>query len=297
MNNYLIFRTDRIGDFLLSLILINSIKRNDDKSYITIVSSKKNYDYIKSFTIVDRVVLLENKLLSKIKLLNKLRFEYYDFVIIHDLKKRSYLISLFLKYKFKIKQNMQSDQPYIEAIKDILLKLKFNFLISDLNTLENRNFISSKSIDNDFILFHFDEKWIFKDYISSYSNIEPSLEEFNAFINLLLASTDKDIVITTGINCPKILGDFSKYNFNNRVKIYKKLNFFDLEFIVSKCKVLISCHGFVSHIAAAHNIKQIDVLEEKKLSFYFKWTKHFRNYYLVYRKNFSQLSNEICELL
>ena len=297
MNYYLIFRTDRIGDFLLSLILINSIKRNDDKSYITVVSSKNNYAYIKSFNIVDRVILLENNLFSKIKLLNKLRSTYYNFVIIHDLKKRSSIISLFLRYKFKIKPNKQSDKPYIEVIKDILIKLNFNFLISDLDTLQNRDLISSKNIDDDFILFHFDEKWIFKNYISSYSDIEPSLDEFIVFINLLLTSTDKNIVITTGINCPKTLEDFSKYNVNCRIKIYKKLNFFDLEFIVSKCKVLISCHGFVSHIAAAHNIKQIDILEEKKLSFYIKWTKHFRNYFQLYRKNFLKLSNEICELL
>ena len=53
MNRYLIFRTDRIGDFLISAILIKSIKLNDPKSNITIVASKKNYDYIKSFNFVD----------------------------------------------------------------------------------------------------------------------------------------------------------------------------------------------------------------------------------------------------
>ena len=41
MNNYLFFRTDRIGDFLVSAILLNSIKRNDEKSHITIVCSKE----------------------------------------------------------------------------------------------------------------------------------------------------------------------------------------------------------------------------------------------------------------
>ena len=48
MSNYLFFRTDRIGDFLVSAILINSIKRNDLNSNITVVSSKKNHLYIKS---------------------------------------------------------------------------------------------------------------------------------------------------------------------------------------------------------------------------------------------------------
>ena len=46
MNKYLFFRTDRIGDFLLSAVLLRSIKRNDKSSHITIVASEKNYDYI-----------------------------------------------------------------------------------------------------------------------------------------------------------------------------------------------------------------------------------------------------------
>ena len=48
MNNYLFFRTDRIGDFLVSAILIKSIKRNDKNSFIKLVASKKNYFFIKS---------------------------------------------------------------------------------------------------------------------------------------------------------------------------------------------------------------------------------------------------------
>ena len=42
MNNYLIFRTDRIGDFFISSILIKSIKENDPKANIIIIASDKN---------------------------------------------------------------------------------------------------------------------------------------------------------------------------------------------------------------------------------------------------------------
>ncbi len=73
MNKYLIFRTDRIGDFLVSAILIKSIKRNDKKSYITVISSEKNYDYIKTFKFVDEVILLKNTFLQKVKLILKLK--------------------------------------------------------------------------------------------------------------------------------------------------------------------------------------------------------------------------------
>ena len=39
--NYLFFRTDRIGDFLVSAILMKSIKRNDQNSYLTVVLREK----------------------------------------------------------------------------------------------------------------------------------------------------------------------------------------------------------------------------------------------------------------
>ena len=45
--NYLIFRTDRIGDFLMTSSLLSAIKRNDDNSKIFIVASKKMRFYKK----------------------------------------------------------------------------------------------------------------------------------------------------------------------------------------------------------------------------------------------------------
>ena len=57
MNKYLIFRTDRIGDYLLTAILIASIKENDPAANITIIASKKNYDYICSHNLSDEVFL------------------------------------------------------------------------------------------------------------------------------------------------------------------------------------------------------------------------------------------------
>ena len=53
MNKYLFTRTDRIGDFLLSVILFKAIKRNDKMSHITVIASTKNFDYIKKNDFVD----------------------------------------------------------------------------------------------------------------------------------------------------------------------------------------------------------------------------------------------------
>ena len=66
MNKYIFFRTDRIGDFLLSSILLKSIKRNDKRSHITVVASEKNYDYIKNISFVDKTILYPNSIINKI---------------------------------------------------------------------------------------------------------------------------------------------------------------------------------------------------------------------------------------
>ena len=72
MNNYLIFRTDRIGDFFISSILIRSIIKNDPKANIIIVASDKNYSYIKQCDYVNQVYLLKNNFLNKFLLIFKL---------------------------------------------------------------------------------------------------------------------------------------------------------------------------------------------------------------------------------
>tara|TARA_B110000261_G_scaffold76554_1_gene88460 strand:+ start:59 stop:952 length:894 start_codon:yes stop_codon:yes gene_type:complete len=297
VSSYLIFRTDRIGDFLLTIILINSIKRNDPNSNITVISSKKNYHFIRSFKNVDEVIILKNNLLDKIKLIHKLRSVYYDKIIVHDAKNRSSIISFFLKYGLKIKPNNDLNISYIDSIKEIISKLNFDFIESDLNTLKNRDHNFAEDLNEDFILLHFDEKWIYDDYISVYTNIEPLKDELISFIDLLLTITNKRLVITTGIRSPNILNDIINIGLNSRVKVYKKLDFLDLEILISKSKLLISCHGSVSHVAAAHQIRQIDIIDKMKLNFYSKWTAHFRNYTPIYRKKFSELSKEITRLL
>ena len=110
-------------------LLVNSIKRNDPNSHISVVSSTKNHHFIKSFKNVDEVIILKNSLLEKIKLTHKLRSNYYDKIIVHDAKNRSYIISLFLKYGFKLKPNNDLNISYIDSIKEMIYKLFHSFYI------------------------------------------------------------------------------------------------------------------------------------------------------------------------
>ena len=297
MNKYLIFRTDKIGDFLISAILIKSIRRNDPDSFINVVASEKNYNYIKSFKIVDKVTLLAKGILSKLKLINFLRKEKYNTIIVHDRKQRSILISLFLKTNLKIVSNTNLNISYFSDIKKILNHLNFSFDKADLNTLNNRTYVGLENLENNYILFHFDEKWIHKEYISNYINIEPSEKQLVSFFNLLVIKTNKKLVVTTGLNSPQILNKIFRDKFNSKINYFNNLNFLEIESIIDKSDLLISCHGAVSHLATAKNIKQIDIIDESKTNFYKKWTDHFRNYSYIYRKNFNDLSKEIINLL
>ena len=65
MANYLFFRTDRIGDFLVSAILIKSIKRNDKNSHITVIASNKNFYYIKTLNFIKQNLINACKILIK----------------------------------------------------------------------------------------------------------------------------------------------------------------------------------------------------------------------------------------
>ena len=293
MNKYLIFRTDRIGDFLVSAVLIKGIKINDKDAFITIVASKKNYEYVKEFELVDEVIVLDNGIVDKIKLIYKLRKTSFKNIIIHDNKKRSHLVSFFLKSHNKIKLGKKDYRSHIEIIKDFLKALNFPYESSFLNTITRTE--NEKDILKNFIQVHFDEKWIFDNYIKKFVKIEPSIDELTYFLDSLLNKTKKRIIITTGLVPPKILETFIKNNNNQNIVIHKNLNFFELENIVLNADVLISCHGALSHVAAAGNIKQIDIID-KSYNYKF-WTKHFRNYTPVERDSFESLSFKLLSLI
>ena len=99
MNNYLFFRTDRIGDFLVSAILLKAIKRNDKKAHISVVASSKNYFFIKTLDFIDEVFLYPNNFFKKIFFFFNLRKKKYELICALDGKKRSIYFSFFLNLK------------------------------------------------------------------------------------------------------------------------------------------------------------------------------------------------------
>ena len=293
MVSILVFRTDRIGDFLISAILLKCIKINDPTSRITVITSKKNYSYIKNFSYVDDVFELKNNILDKINLIFKLRKNNFKGIIIHDNKKRSKFISFFLKSNNKISIENPDQFSHIELIKIILEKLNFSYFDESLDIFSQKK---QKILgDNDFIQLHFDEKWIYNEYIKKYINIEPNKNELIKLIHEIVKKTKTKLIITTGKHLPQILKEILPQISKLNVKLYDNLNFSQLEDITLKSKILISCHGAISHIASAKKIKQIDIID--KSYNYKRWTEHFRNYTYLYRDKFDVLAEKILERL
>lgn len=294
MKKYLIFRTDRVGDFLLTLSLIKLIKSNDPQSTITVIASKKNFKYIESFDVVNNVIILKNDFVSKIKLILRLRKIKYEAIIVHDGKKRSRFVSFFLKFKKRIICFNNLIDSQIEIIKKTCEKINLSFNNDCLDFLDKRNHNIVNIPFKKYILFHFDEKWKHNEYIQKYTNIEPDEKELIFFINNII-SKNTNLIITSGKKSPAILNNIQNKIDQEKIKIFFNQNLLEIENIVFKCDLLITCHGWISHIASAKKIHQIDIIDD--LYPYHKWTSHFRNYISIKREPFKILSEKIINLI
>ena len=294
MNSILLFRTDRVGDFLLSLSLIKIIKTNYPNSKISVVASEKNYHYISSFKEINDVIILKNNFFSKICLIFKLRSKTFDAIIVHDGKNRSRFISYFLNYKKRVLCFTNLIDTQLEIIKKACGDLNLNFNISCLDFLENRYHSLVNIPFQNYVHLHLDEKWFFNKYIKEYINIEPNELELISFIENIL-SKNKNLIITTGKIKVNILDNIKDKLNVEKVKIFENQSLLEIENIVFKSDLLITCHGWISHIASAKKIKQIDIIDKSYP--YNKWTSHFRNYNSIERKTFDLLAREIINLL
>ena len=151
MDKILVFRTDRIGDFLVSTPIFSSLKRKFKNCKIDIVCSNLNYDYVKSFNFFNKVFLYPENFLNKFSLY--LSLNNYDHILILDGKKRSIYTSIFksspnktlftpsssikslFKYFFNNVYFIDYNIPKIDLIRSFLSNNNCDFSSIDLNFL------------------------------------------------------------------------------------------------------------------------------------------------------------------
>ena len=87
--NFIIFRTDRLGDFIIHSRPIYELKIKYPKSHITVVCSNLNEKIISNYSFIDEVIIYNKKDNFIIKLKNFLKIigkKYYAAFIIDGKK-------------------------------------------------------------------------------------------------------------------------------------------------------------------------------------------------------------------
>ena len=98
----LIFKTDRIGDFVNFSPCLKILKSNIPNSEITIVCSVYNYQIIKNYKEIDKILIIEKNLIKDlIKIKSNINNKFYDYFFQMDGNNNSYYLSLFVKSKIK----------------------------------------------------------------------------------------------------------------------------------------------------------------------------------------------------
>ncbi len=324
MLKFLIFRTDRIGDFIFSRVLTESIKKQNPKNSVDFVCSTYNSKYVKNFKDIGKIFILDKyNMRLMIKNLFQINNSNYDYIIILDGKRRSVFFSIFLQAKNKI-----------AVLKDfrpkIILKFFFNyfFINSEVNSQFDNfssiiNFLSFKvpkqinyynnykfkknkypKFVSNYTLLHLDEKWFRGYYYKDFQYMDLNDKNFDFFIKSIKKKFKKKIVISCGrINVKQfnqiITKKFNFYKndiyFSNKLKkkliFIDKTEFRDLEILVKNCSELICCEGAISHVSNAFKINTYALVNNLKTARF--WTNHMKNVKILKRENIKTLSTKI----
>ena len=333
MKKFLIFRTDRIGDFILSCILIKSIKRNKPNSEITVICSDQNYKYVKNYSLVDNAKLYPKKFVKKISFYYSMIKDNYDCILSLDGKKRSIFAcvinkaelkiitvtkKIYKKIFFNLRDNILFINDFksrIEEFKFILRKIDMDYSDKDLDVFDNEKIKSNfdlinKIPDKSFNQLHLDEKWITEAYRGKrksrdFKPINATITQMCRFIEEFVEKSKKDIVISAGAETNSLInGVKEKFNKNGvfaindkKIIILDNISFTDLKIIIKKADLVIACHGSPAHIASSFNTKIIDIFDQKNEEFYKFYTSHLRNYKYLYREDFNILAKNILKLI
>ena len=329
MNKFLIFRTDRIGDYIFSRMITDSIKKDNPKNIIDFVCSSYNSKYIKNFRDINKVYILDKYNLSlMIKNLFMINSSNYDYILILDGKRRSVFFSIFLNAKKKYAV-LKDFRPYF------LLKFFFNkfFFNSEVNSqFENFSSIINylnikvpKNIDyfsdyklkkirfhklpKKFTLLHLDEKWFEGYYYDDFKFMNLNEKKFYLLISTIRKKFKKPIVITSG--------KFNVYQFQNIIKKYfikkkggkflsKKYkneliylddtDFRDLEPLVKKSSEIICCEGAISHVSNVFKKTTLALVNYHGLNTGIFWTKHMPKIKLIFRDDVKNICYNISKI-
>ena len=324
MAKYLIFRTDRIGDFITSQVISSSIYESSNKNQIDMVTSKYNYNYIKYFKYLRNIYIFDKtgfKALDFLNLYLKIRNNYYDYLIILDGKRRSFLSGIFVNAKSKI-CFLKDFFPkisiflfYSKYIKNAETNIQFKNFETLLNYIDIKlpkklNYYNKykfkKNLYNfkeQYLHLHLDEKWFENYYFHDFDYMNLNEDNIFFFLNQITKKFKINIVITQGTKTIEVMKKFKSKYFSNKRNILQLNNksiyfiantsFRDLENIVKNSKFLITCHGALTHVSHSFSIPTFDIIQKGREQFFLFWSGHMNNIYRLFRADIKDIIKQI----
>ena len=320
MKNFILFRTDRLGDFLIITNIIKALKKKYPKSKITVVASQLNYHFIKKYKIIDRVILYNKNynFLKKIQIFKIINDRNYDASFSVDGKSFSNLCTFFLKsklklgliYKYKIfgipfyKPNLLfkiifkyyetfTSKEYLNKIEHLptklinlsnklYLKIKASDKYYYKPLINNKNFKKKfkKIIKNKFILIHLDEKW--SDINGIKENLYEELVFFQKKIKCKIIITSFKNTFDYFINFKKKL----KMKKNKNIILFENKGLEIMERMINYSKFSLSCHsGYLVQVCGANKSKIIDIINKEDFIWYSCWLPKNTFHKFVFKSN------------
>ena len=304
-----IIRDDRLGDTILTLPIIQKLRKTYIDSRITLVISSISKELVKKFDFFDNLIISKNN----IETIRKINRSKFDLILnFSPLKNRFY--KLFLKSKTKVHLSFQSRYKYKNrrSIQIAFLKIFFHKIYcyerNDLNKLCHQTEFMDKllvsegvyksekpnkinlNLGNNLIfdyLIHLSDRWFKSDYRNK------------DLINLIeiLIKTNSKICITTDLylsNDLKNLIDEIIKNF--KLNCFIRPSFEEWINLIDQSNVIMTFESGCSHICGILNKKTLIIYDnQNKPDFIMKEYKPYEIKDLVQIKtdNGQKLNNKI----
>ncbi len=293
INEILVIRNDKIGDFILILPALSWLKKNIPNCHITCIVSKKVYEIAKLYKHIDNIII-DKSIKDLLLELNKHRFDasisfFSTFRIGYLIKKlnipirvapKTKLAQIFYNYKIP-QERSKSHKPEYEYNSDLVYEL-FNIInINEVEDMDGAPYLelndSSKSARKDIFLKEYnlnpEKKIIFIHPATGGSSRSLSIHDY-ADICLGLRKFDNyNFVIHSSPDDEKLAKDLKIITRNQltiRVIDAKDDVLYMLNNI-SLCDIFMAGSTGPLHIAGALNKKTIGFYPRKKSSTSLRW--------------------------
>ncbi len=196
---------------------------------------------------------------------------YESFTSKKDLTKIEHLPSKLINLANYFKLNLKPQKKYY-----------FNATIKDKKTFKK---FYKKFINKQYILFHFDEKWIDINYIND--NLFDNLSKLQKKIN-------KKIVITSFKNKNDYFLNLKKQilktKYNKKILLIENSNLLFFERLINHSICSVSCHsGFLVQMAGSNSCNLIDIINKRDYNWYSSWKPKNTKHKFIFKSNIDEI--------